>query len=145
MAHCTGICGIDLDCGPLPCGIFCTSDCKDCTQWCGDLPTLPGQNRSETVSPGVLVRVTRPVEGPKVRVRAGDAATQPYADVPQYPDGTEFRLTFNNLSRAALAHLLSSMHTRTIRPIEANAAERISGSATGTVAEIAAKFALVLE
>ena len=144
MATCSGVCGIHIDCGDRGCGILCTSDCTDCTQWCE--PThLPAVSMGGIRSPGVLVRVIEQAEDARVRIWVGEAAERPNADAPKHPENTEFRLSFHDLSRAGLARLLSSMHTRPVRSPEGDDAEKLSGTASGTVADLAAKYSLIVE
>jgi hypothetical protein len=93
----------------------------------------------------VSIRGTRQAGNAGVRVRFGEDADKPDADTPRYSGSVEFRLCFNNVSRASLARLLSSMHTRPVRAPGGGGAEKLSGSASGTVADLAAKYALLVE
>jgi hypothetical protein len=140
MAHCGGFCGIEIDC-PNGCGALCTTDCTDCTQWC-EPTTLP---QADTGSPGVMVRVSRQGGEPNVRVIVGENAMKPPVGASRYSANTEFKLSFNDLPRSSLARLLSSMHARPVQAPAGLAAERLSGSATGTIQQIAERFSLVVE
>jgi hypothetical protein len=134
--NCSG-CGIDISC-PNGCGVFCTSDCGDCTSWCE--PAKVEAVGGET--PGVFVRVTKSGD---VKIRVLHAGDKPAADAKKYPESMAFQLSFHDLPRASVARLISTMHSRPVRAPKDLESERLSGSATGTVAEIAARFALVVD
>jgi hypothetical protein len=142
MSHCGGICGIEIDC-PGACGVFCTADCRDCTQWC-EPTTLPDFDEARAgASPGVLLRITREADGAKVVV--GEAANRLSANRRTYPEDTQFKLCFNDIPRASLARLIGNMHPRAVRARDGKAEEKLSGQASGTVAELAAKYDLVVD
>ena len=131
--NCSG-CGINISC-PNGCGVFCTSDCGDCTSWCepAKVEGLAGE------TPGVFVRVTK--KG-GVQIRVVHAGDKPAAET--YSDSMSFQLSFHDLPRASVARLISTMHSRPVRAPKELESERLSGSATGTVAEIAKKFSLIV-
>jgi hypothetical protein len=95
MSSCGGICGIEIDC-PNGCGVFCTSDCTDCTQWC-EPTTLPAFDQASAGgSPGLMIRITRGPDG-GAQVRVGEAANRLDANRRTYAETTAFKLCFNDI------------------------------------------------
>ena len=139
MSECGGICGITINC-PNGCGVFCTSDCTDCTQWC-EPTTLPAFTEA---SPGLLIRITRGADG-GAQVRVGEEANRLDANRRTYSDDTQFKLCLNDIPRSSLARLIGHMHPRAVRARDGKDEERLSGQAVGTVAEIAAKYDLLVD
>jgi len=142
MANCGGICGINITCSD-GCGVVCTVECDDCTQWC-EPTTLAGPSGApnEDVT---IVRVNR--DAGDVRIGVGKPAELPLPDRPRYSsDQEELRVAFNDLPRSSVARLLGHHLGRTVRvAAETTEDERISDSDEGTVAGLAAKYSLVLE
>ncbi|MEU1208025.1 hypothetical protein [Nocardia sp. NPDC005825] len=135
MATCSGICGIEITC-PDGCGVLCTSDCEDCTQWCE--PTTV-ETAGVALPVGVLTRVGKPGGNVHVHVGAVDY------DEPRHPADTQFKIQFHDISNEGLARLLSTMSPHSVKAPTSIAAERQSGSGSGTIAELAAQFSLVVE
>ncbi len=79
------------------------------------------------------------------KVVVGEAANRLGANRRTYPEDTQFRLCFNDIPRASLARLIGNMHPRAVRARDGKAEERLSGQATGTVAELAARYELVVD
>jgi hypothetical protein len=65
--------------------------------------------------------------------------------MPSYSDQEHLRVSFNDVPRGSLAHSLGNHLRRTVRVAAGNEDERISGSDEGTVAELAAKYSLIVE
>jgi hypothetical protein len=140
MAHCGGICGIELDC-PDGCGVFCPSDdCVDCTQWCE--PTTV-ENTSGFLKEGVMIRVDRSTENLQISVETPDKISD--SGLPKYPDTQELSISFHDLPRSSIARLLSHGLGRSVRAVTERQDERISGTDKGTLVELAAKYYLVVE
>jgi hypothetical protein len=142
MANCGGICGIEISCSN-GCGVLCTVECDDCTQWCEPATV---ENPSGPLNDDVtIVRVNRNTGG--VRVEVGKPTELPVPDLPRYSsDQEELRVAFNDLPRSSVARLLGHHLGRAVRVVaETTEDERISDSDEGTVAELVAKYSLVLE
>ncbi len=137
MSSCEG-CGIHIEC-PDGCGVFCTSDCTDCTQWCE--PTTVEADQG-TLAEGVMTRVNR--ETGDVRIRVGNAVDGTAPELPTYSEDEELRASFDDIPLASVALLLGELLGRTVRAAERED-ERVSGSERGSIAEIAAKYSLVIE
>jgi hypothetical protein len=58
---------------------------------------------------------------------------------------TAFKLCFNDIPRSSLARLIGNMHPRAVRARDGKGEERLSGQSTGTVAELAAQYDLLVE
>ena len=134
MANCS-ICGTTVHCGN-GCGILCTSDCDFCSVWC-EPTTLSARIE------GVMTRVNRKTGD--LQIGVGETVELPDADIPSYSDQEELRVCFQDLPRASLAHLLGNNLRRAVRAAAGKEDERISGSDEGTVAELAAKYSLIVE
>jgi hypothetical protein len=125
MSSCGGICGIEIDC-PNGCGVFCTSDCTDCTQWY-EPTTLPAfDEASAGESPGLMIRITRGPGG-GAQVRVGEAANRLDANRRTYAETITFKLCFNDIPRSSLARLIGNMHPRAVRARDGKDEERLSG------------------
>jgi hypothetical protein len=81
----------------------------------------------------------------ELRIAVGQPLELPDSDIPRYSDQEELRISFYDLPRASVAHLLGNHLRRTVRVAPGKEEERISDSDEGTVAELAAKYSLVLE
>jgi hypothetical protein len=55
------------------------------------------------------------------------------------------RFCLKDLSRRGLAQLLNLVHPGTVRAAEVDAEETVSGSATGTLADLVAQYSLIVE
>ena len=140
MSRCSG-CGMDISC-PDGCGLFCTSDCSDCTRWCE--PTHVREDPvSERRGEGTLIRTNKHTG--EERVIVGSLAELPASDLPPYSDQTDLIVSFNDIPRASVARLLGYLLGRSVRTAPPNEDERISGSYEGTVAEIMARYSLAFE
>lgn len=136
---CNGICGVEITC-PDGCGVLCTDDCE-CTQWCEPAQVeVPDEASGVALPVGVLTYVSKRDGTVRVHVGTADGAESRH-----YPPDTRFELRFDGISPDGLARLLSSMSPNRIQAPSSNAAERISGSASGTIAELAEQFSLVVE
>lgn len=135
MATCGGSCGIEISC-PGGCFVVCTTDCTDCTQGCE--PTM--------VEAFVqMTRIVRKTGDAEIRTKVGAAGSALDLGSQKYPDDMEFRVCFHDVSRATIASVLTAMSRRKMRASEVGTTEKLSATETGTVAELAAKYALVLE
>jgi hypothetical protein len=86
---------------------------------------------------GILVQINKSPGGQtSVRMHESGKASE------LYDDDQRFKLCFKDLPLSSLARLLGSMSKRTLRVTPDRAAERQSGSGTGTVAEL---YSLVVE
>jgi histone H3/H4 len=92
---------------------------------------------------GVLLRVSKKTGDVQIRVANFDEL--PKAGAKKYSDQDKVRVCLHELPRASVARLMGYHLRRTVRAAAAKEDERISGSYTGTVAELAARFSLVLE
>mgnify|MGYP001270276883 CR=1 FL=1 len=136
MATCSGICGITINCGSHGCGIFCTTDCSDCTSWC-EPTTLPA---FDDTANGLVVNVARESGEPTVDITFAGIRVQR-----QYDGLEEFRLVINDVSLVTLAKVLGSVSPVPVQPPAGiNSADRVSGTGTGTVDALAKKFGLVV-
>lgn len=140
MSTCTG-CGISISC-PDGCGVFCTSDCTDCTQWC-EPTTVEAFSQPAAHVEGVLIRIKRKPGTSDIEVAVGSEADKPGSG--KHPPGTQFRLCFNDLPLASLARLLGSLHDGKVRVAQARSGDRASGMEVGTLAEIAARYDLIVQ
>lgn len=101
--------------------------------------------KNETRSPGVLVRVTKANGEPMVRIRVGEEAEKPAADMPRYEADAEFRISFDDITRGGLARLLGNMYVGKVSAPEEGEGERLTGSDRGTIPDLAAKYSLLVE
>jgi len=136
MADCGGICDIEISCSD-GCGVVCTGECDDCTQWCE-----PTNVRSARIE-GVMIRVNR--KSGALRVVVGPQPELPDSAMPRYSEQEELRVRFHDLPRSSVARLLGTHLRRTVRVATGEEDERMSGFDEGTVAELAAKYSLVLD
>ena len=136
MGQCSA-CTIDGDCSD-GCGVVCSDDCGDCTFWCE--PTKMG---ASDVTTHPFIRIAKRTADGRMRISVASEADPNFAH-PDFPENTKFRLCFHDLPRKSLARLLNSMSIRGVRAAE-RSEERLSGSGTGTIAELAAKHLLLLE
>jgi hypothetical protein len=126
MADCSS-CGITLHCGS-GCSIFCSADCTLCTVHCAHQAMISVNRKTGDMQIGV-----------------GTPGELPELEMPSYSDQEHLRVSFNDVPRGSLAHSLGNHLRRTVRVAAGNEDERISGSDEGTVAELAAKYSLIVE
>ena len=140
MSSCSG-CGIHISC-PQGCGVFCASDCSDCTQWC-EPTTVREDASSGERGQGTLIRIDRTAG--ETRIRVGSLADLPYSDSPRYSEQTELHVCLQDLPRASVARLFGYLLGRTVHTAAEGEDERISGSDRGTIAELVARYSLAIE
>ncbi len=122
-------CGITVTCGNTDhCTIICSRDCTFCSIHCGHAVILSNDRKTGDRQIGV-----------------GTPDELPEFEMPSYSDQEHLRVSFNNVPRGSLAHALGNHLRRTVRVAAGNEDERISGFDEGTVAELAAKYSLIVE
>ena len=139
MASCGGFCGINISCSG-GCGVICTTDCTDCTQWCE--PTHVG-SLAESPTQGTLLRVNR--SSGDLHIKVVEPIDSLATDSPTFSDQDEFKICIHDLPLASVARILSQHFGRTVNPPAEENDERISASHTGTMAELVSKFSLTLD
>jgi hypothetical protein len=136
MADCS-VCGWTVHCAG-GCGLICHSNCEHCSYFCSETHLSQQEGTG-----GVLIWANRKTGD--LHIGVGTPVELPELEMPSYSDQEEIRLCFHDLPRASLAHLLGNHLGHTVRAAAGEADERISGSDEGTVAELAAKYSLILE
>ena len=122
-------CGDTVTCGNSDhCTMICSVDCTLCSIYCG---------------PSVILLDNRKTGDRQIGVGTPDEL--PEFEMPSYSDQEHLRVSFNNVPRGSLAQALGNHLRRSVRVAAENEDERISGSDEGTVAELAAKYSLIVE
>jgi hypothetical protein len=80
-----------------------------------------------------------------LQIGVGTPGELPEVEWPTYSDQEHLKVSFNNVPCGSLAHSLGNHLGRTVRVAAGNEDELISGSDEGTVAELAAKYSLIVE
>jgi hypothetical protein len=138
--------GVSIEC-PQGCGCVCANDdASDCTRWCEPIEIkLPDLIAA---APGSLVRIIKPAEGTEeagARMLVGNAVLNPGVDDPRYAPTTALSGCLRDVALSSLAAILSALHTCTVSAPADRGGEKVSGSAAGTLEELAERYSLVLE